>query len=66
VSQTVALDTYRSSRPAFTRSAIPTDKELQEHLQSDMQFLQLKTPIKSSAVFDFALQREVNAELAIK
>jgi NitT/TauT family transport system substrate-binding protein len=66
VSQTVALDTYRSSRPAFTRSAIPTDKELEEHLHSDMQFLQLKTPIKSSAVFDFALQREVNAELAIK
>jgi ABC-type nitrate/sulfonate/bicarbonate transport system substrate-binding protein len=66
VSQAVALDTYRSSRPAFTRNAIPTDKELEEHLKSDMQFLNLKTPVKSSAVFDFTMQREVNGELGIK
>ncbi|HET9882057.1 MAG TPA: ABC transporter substrate-binding protein [Candidatus Binatia bacterium] len=66
VSQAVALDTYRSSRPAFTRNAIPTEKELEEHLKSDMQFLNLKTPIKSSAVFDFSMQREVNGELGIK
>jgi NitT/TauT family transport system substrate-binding protein len=66
VSQSVALDTYRSSRPAFTRNAIPTEKELEEHLKSDAQFLNLKTPVKSSAVFDFAMQREVNAELGIK
>ena len=66
VSQAVALDTYRSSRPAFTRNSIPTEKELEEHLKSDMQFLNLKTPVKSSAVFDFAMQREVNGELGIK
>jgi ABC-type nitrate/sulfonate/bicarbonate transport system substrate-binding protein len=66
VSQAVALDTYRSSRSAFTVNAIPTDKELGEHLTSDMQFLNLKTPIKSSAVFDFSMQREVNGELGIK
>ena len=66
VSQAVALDTYRSSRPAFTRNAIPTEKELEEHLKSDMQFLNLKTPIKSAAVFDFSMQREVNGELGIK
>ena len=66
VSQSVALDTYRSSRPAFTRNAIPTEKELEEHLKSDAQFLNLKTPIKSSAVFDFSMQREVNGELGIK
>ena len=66
VSQAVALDTYRFSRPAFTRNAIPTDKELDEHLKSDMQFLNLKTPVKPSDVFDFSMQREVNAELGIK
>jgi ABC-type nitrate/sulfonate/bicarbonate transport system substrate-binding protein len=66
VSQAVALDTYRSSRPAFTRNAIPTDKELDEHLKSDMQFLNLRMPVKSSAVFDFTMQREVNGELGIK
>jgi NitT/TauT family transport system substrate-binding protein len=66
VSQAIALDTYRFSRPAFTPNAIPTEKEVEEHLKSDMQFLKLKTPVKSSAVFDFSMQREVNGELGIK
>ena len=66
VSQTIALETYRYSRPAYTRNGIPTDKEVEEHLKSDAQFLQLKTPVKSSAVFDFSLQREVNNELGVK
>jgi len=66
VSQAVALDTYRFSRPAFTPNAIPTEKEVEEHLKSDMQFLKLKAPVKSSAVFDFSMQREVNGELGIK
>lgn len=66
VSQAVALETYRFSRPAFTRNAIPTEKEVEEHLKSDMQFLHLKTPVKSSAVFDFSMQREINGELGIK
>ena len=66
VSQAIAVDTYRFSRPAYTRNGIPSDKELEEHLKSDAQFLQLKTPVKSSAVFDFSLQREVNNELGIK
>jgi NitT/TauT family transport system substrate-binding protein len=66
VSQAIAVDTYRFSRPAYTRNGIPSDKELEEHLKSDAQFLQLKTPVKSSAVFDFSMQREVNNELGIK
>lgn len=61
-----ALETYRFSRPAFTRNGIPTDKEVDEHLKSDAQFLQIKEPVKSSAVFDFSLQHEVNNELGIK
>lgn len=66
VSQAIALETYRYSRPAYTRNGIPSDKEVEEHLKSDAQFLQLKTPVKSSAVFDFSLQREVNNELGIR
>lgn len=66
VSQQIALETYRFSRPAFTRNSIPTEKEVEEHLKSDAQFLQLKTVVKGSAVFDFSLQREVNGELGIK
>jgi NitT/TauT family transport system substrate-binding protein len=66
VSQAIALETYRYSRPAYTRNGIPTEKEIEEHLKSDAQFLQLKTPVKSSAVFDFSLQREVNNELGVK
>ncbi len=66
VSQAIALETYRYSRPAYTRNGIPTDTEVEEHLKSDAQFLQLKTPVKSSAVFDFSLQREVNNELGVR
>jgi ABC-type nitrate/sulfonate/bicarbonate transport system substrate-binding protein len=66
VSQPIAMETYRFSRPAFTRNSIPTDKEVEENLKADAQFLQLKTPVKSTAVFDFALQREVNNELGVK
>ena len=66
VSQPIALETYRYSRPSYTRNGIPTDKELEEHLKSDAQFLQLKMPVKTSAVFDFSLQREVNNELGVK
>ena len=66
VSQPIALETYRFSRPAFTRNSIPTDKEVEENLRADAQFLRLKTPVRSSAVFDFALQREVNNELGVK
>jgi NitT/TauT family transport system substrate-binding protein len=66
VSQQIAVDTYRFSRPAFTRISIPTDKEVEEHLKSDASFLKLKEPVKSAAVFDFSLQREVNSELGIR
>jgi len=60
------LETYRFSRPAFTRNGIATEKEVDDNLKADAQFLRLKEPVKSSAVFDFSLQREVNGELDIK
>jgi NitT/TauT family transport system substrate-binding protein len=66
VSEPIALETYRLSRPAFTPNSIPTDQEVEENLKADLQVLQLKAPVKSSAVFDFSLQREVNNELGIK
>ena len=66
VSRPVAVETYRYGLPAYTRNGIPTEKEIEEHLQADAQFLKLKEPVKSPAVFDFSIQREVNAELAIK
>ena len=66
VPQQIALETYRFSRPAFTRNSIPTEKEVEENLKADAQFLQLKSPVQSAAVFDFALQREVNTELGVK
>lgn len=66
VSQPIAIETYRYALPAYTRNGIPTDKEVEENLKADAQFLKLKEPVKSSAVFDFSLQREVNNELGIK
>lgn len=66
VSHQTALETYRFSRQAFTPNGIATAKEVEEHLKADAQFLQLKEPVKSAAVFDFSLQREVNKELGIK
>jgi NitT/TauT family transport system substrate-binding protein len=63
VSPQIAVDTYRFSRPSFTRDGIPTDQEVIEHLKSDAQFLQLKEAVRPASVFDFTLQREVNAEL---
>jgi len=66
VSQPIALETYRYSRPAYTRNGIPSESEVAEHLKSDAQFLKLTETVKSAAVFDFSLQREVNNELGIK
>jgi len=66
VSHAIAVETYRYALPAYTRNGIPTEKEVEENLKADAQFLKLKEPVKSSAVFDFSLQREVNAELGIK
>jgi NitT/TauT family transport system substrate-binding protein len=63
VSPQIAVETYRFSRPSFTRDGIPTDQEVIEHLKSDAQFLQLKEAVGPAAIFDFTLQREVNAEL---
>ena len=62
----IALESYRMSKPAFTGSGIPSDEEIKEYLALDAQILKLAEPVVPSAVFDFALRREVNRELGIK
>ncbi|HEX2385341.1 MAG TPA: ABC transporter substrate-binding protein [Candidatus Binatia bacterium] len=66
VSRPIAVETYRYGLPAYTVNGVPTAREIEEHLKADAEFLKLKEPVKSSAVFDFTLQREVNAELGVK
>jgi NitT/TauT family transport system substrate-binding protein len=61
-----ALESYRASMPAFTRTGIPTDAEIKEHLANDAQTLKLPEPVPPSKIFDFSLQNDVVRELAIK
>jgi len=62
----IALESYRSSKPAFTGNGIPSDDEIRDHLAVDAQILGLPQPVAPSSVFDFTLQREVNKEMGIK
>jgi NitT/TauT family transport system substrate-binding protein len=61
-----AQESYRSCKPAFTVTGIPTDDEIKEYLVTDAQLLKLAEPVPAAKVFDFSLQREVNRELGIK
>ena len=61
-----ALESYRASMPAFTRTGIPTDAEIKEHLANDAQALKLPEPVHPSKIFDFTLQTDVLRELGIK
>ena len=61
-----ALESYRASIPAFTRTGIPTDEEIKEHLAADAQALKLSEPAQPAKVFDFSLQKDVLLELGIK
>ena len=62
----VALESYRLARPAFTTNGIPSDKEVEEFLRSDAEFLKLREMVPAAKIYDFSLQREVNQELGIK
>ena len=61
-----AVESYRASMPAFTRTGIPTDAEIKEHLANDAQMLKLPEPGSPSKIFDFSLQSDVLRELGIK
>jgi NitT/TauT family transport system substrate-binding protein len=60
------LESYRASMPAFTRTGIPTDAEIKEHLVNDAQTLKLSEPVQPAKIFDFGLQSDVLRELGIK
>jgi len=62
---TIAVESLRATKAAFTTNGIPTDEEIKEHLALDAQILKTE-PVAASKIFDFALQREVNKELGIK
>ena len=66
VDLSVALESYRLARPAFTANGIPTDKEVEDFLRADAEVLKLREPVPAAKIFDFSLQREVNQELGIK
>lgn len=61
-----ALESYRSSKPAFTHNGIPTDDEIREHLAADAQVLKLPKPAAPNEIFDFTLQKEILRELGVK
>jgi NitT/TauT family transport system substrate-binding protein len=66
VDLSVALESYRLARPAFTANGLPTDKEVEDFLRADAELLKLREPVPAAKIFDFSLQREVNQELGIK
>jgi len=66
VDLSVALESYRLARPAFTANGLPTDKEVEDFLRADAEVLKLREPVAAARIFDFSLQREVNQELGIK
>jgi ABC-type nitrate/sulfonate/bicarbonate transport system substrate-binding protein len=61
-----ALESYRASMPAFTRTGIPTDEEIKEHLAADAQVLKLPEAAQPAKIFDFSSQKDVLRELGIK
>jgi NitT/TauT family transport system substrate-binding protein len=61
-----ALESYRSSKPAFTHNGIPTDDEIREHLATDAQVLKLAKPAPPSEIFDFTLQKQILREIGVK
>lgn len=58
----IALESLRATKAAFTSNGIPTDDEIREHLSFDAQILKLPEAIAPGKVFDFTLQREVNKQ----
>lgn len=66
VDLSVALESYKLARPAFTTNSLATDKEVEDFLRADAEVLKLKEPVPAAKIFDFSLQREVNQELGIK
>lgn len=66
VDPTVARESYRLAKAAFTADGIPSAKEIDEFLKADAELLKLREPASPAKIFDFSLQREINQELGIR
>jgi NitT/TauT family transport system substrate-binding protein len=62
----VALESYRSSRKAFSPTGIVSEGQIEEFLKIDGGIMKVAEPLRATAAFDFSLQREVDQELGIK
>jgi ABC-type nitrate/sulfonate/bicarbonate transport system substrate-binding protein len=59
------LETYRLSRFGFTTNGVLSERDMEELMRQDAKTLGLAQPLPASKVFDFSLQKELNAELGI-
>ncbi len=66
VDLSVARESYRISRSAFSTSGIVSQRQIEDFLKMDGEIAKIPDPLRATAVFDFSLQHEVNTELGIK
>ena len=66
VDLSVARESYRISRNAFSTNGIVSPRQIEEFLKMDAEIARIPDPLRATAAFDFALQHEVNSELGIK
>jgi NitT/TauT family transport system substrate-binding protein len=66
VDKDTARETYLLSKPGFTQNGIVSEKDAREYLKGDAERQKLKEPLPVSRIFDFSLQKEVNAELGVR
>jgi NitT/TauT family transport system substrate-binding protein len=61
-----AREAYVASKASFSRTGIPTEKEIMEYLAMDAQVLELPDPVPAAKIFDFTLQGDVNREIGMR
>ena len=66
VDLSVARESYRLSRNAFSTSGIVSQRQIEDFLKMDAEIAKIPDPLRATAAFDFSLQHEVNSELGIK
>lgn len=66
VDLSVARESYRISRNAFTSNGIVSQRQIEEFLKMDAEIAKIPDPLRAIRAFDFSLQHEVNNELGIK
>jgi NitT/TauT family transport system substrate-binding protein len=66
VDLSVARESYRMSRNAFSASGIVSQRQIEDFLKMDGEIAKIADPLRATAAFDFSLQHEVNNELGQK